>query len=537
MAETSNIDDEWEQFCQEQPVAKSLPSMIISRSGADSSLKASYEAPKVSVADADKSVVDEMEVDSSAQHSYPTATATATATSIPIPMKTPLHISTQTRLAYFHIAGVSKDKPLDLHDMFWKIPVMKYHIHRVGVLKKQMKFKCKTEEDISTLDQHIKEVEEQGTLPVTIHQMTKTGQLLASNVRVHTSTDDGNASTLMVNTYKHDIRKVSIGTCKRDIINPKKKNKSAFYNCFVLTLRLMRDEELHGRPQFYEMHVKVFNTGKVEIPGLQNSEMYMATVEYLHGLLSTITELPREMIVIDHSMTSSVLINSNFNVGYHINREKLYKILCNKYKLSCNYDACRYPGIQCQFYYDTRLEPEEQTGVQPILSKHMRMRKGIGTSATPGASAIATPTSVASSKSAPAQPSKKTAKFKKSDIIDKEEMDNYIRVSIMLFRTGSVLIVGKCEEPVLRAIHGFLCKVLDKEYHRIHTSDLHSLPGSHTPMTMVSTGMTRSTAGSNDRGSASGSDESSLMTMSTKDSTFSRKSMLAIYVKARVTKK
>ena len=49
-----------------------------------------------------------------------------------------------------------------------------------------------------------------------------------------------------------DIRKISIGTCKKDILSYRSKKKSAFYNCFVLILRVKEDDI------FKEIHVKVF---------------------------------------------------------------------------------------------------------------------------------------------------------------------------------------------------------------------------------------------------------------------------------------
>ena len=47
-----------------------------------------------------------------------------------------------------------------------------------------------------------------------------------------------------------------------DVINQRKKKKSAFYNCFVI-YRI----KINGR--FKEIHVKIFNTGKLEIPGFK----------------------------------------------------------------------------------------------------------------------------------------------------------------------------------------------------------------------------------------------------------------------------
>ena len=39
----------------------------------------------------------------------------------------------------------------------------------------------------------------------------------------------------------------------------------------------------------------------------------------------------------------------------------------------------------------------------------------------------------------------------------------------MIFRTGSILIVGHCEEPVLYLIYEFLKIILAKEYYNIKT--------------------------------------------------------------------
>ena len=44
----------------------------------------------------------------------------------------------------------------------------------------------------------------------------------------------------------------------------------------------------------------------------------------------------------------------------------------------------------------------------------------------------------------------------------------------MIFRTGSILIVGRCEEFVIREIYEFLKKILTLEYKEIceHNTDL-----------------------------------------------------------------
>jgi hypothetical protein len=109
----------------------------------------------------------------------------------------------------------------------------------------------------------------------------------------------------------------------------------------------------------------------------------------------------------------TVLINSNFNCGFYINRESLYDILKYKYNIQSIYDPCSYPGIQCKFYFNPDVDV--QNGCQ--ISK------------------------------------------------DKMELyQNVKQISFMIFRTGSVLIVGKCDENVLLLVYEFLKNILVAEY-------------------------------------------------------------------------
>ena len=64
-----------------------------------------------------------------------------------------------------------------------------------------------------------------------------------------------------------DVRKINVGLCKKDLTSYRTKRKGAFYNCFVLILRIKNKDGI-----FKEAHVKVFNTGKLEIPGIQTTE-------------------------------------------------------------------------------------------------------------------------------------------------------------------------------------------------------------------------------------------------------------------------
>ena len=285
-----------------------------------------------------------------------------------------LYISTTTIISYLNI-------PIDIYDVFWKIPIIPYGTPCTGVIKKQMKF-------ISTSQEEVEQ-----TL-----SNTDNYEFVDNHLISQVNKPNGRVK------FK-EVRKISIGICRKDIISYRCKKKGAFMNCFVVILRL----PIKGI--YKEIHVKVFNTGKLEIPGIQSSSILDDALKLLITILKPIvkTETP---IVYLKNKSETVLINSNFNCGYYVNREKLYEKLKYKYKINCVYDPCSYPGIQCEFYYNSN--EKVQTGINPdaIYDKHDK-------------------------------------------IIHK--------ISFMIFRTGSVLIVGKCSEPVLHELYKIICDILVNE--------------------------------------------------------------------------
>ena len=166
---------------------------------------------------------------------------------------------------------------------------------------------------------------------------------------------------------------------------------------------------------FKEFHIKVFNTGKLEIPGIQTDEIFE---EVLKNIIQNLQ--PHVKDKLEYLQTSdTVLINSNFNCGFYINREVLFDILKFKYNIHCIYDPCSYPGIQCKFYFNPELTV--QTGSQI------------------------------------SQEDKDNKKYKK-----------IVEVSFMIFRTGSILIVGMCNDDILFEIYEFLKLLLCTEFHKIN---------------------------------------------------------------------
>lgn len=272
------------------------------------------------------------------------------------PKCTDLKISTKSKIIYLN-------QRFDLDKLFWLVPIVDYDSETEGVIKKQMKFNFTCAEKVSEFEEKFKH-----------ERFTKCKILNQVN----------NPSGRVV--FK-DVRKVDIGYCKNDLLKPNKQSKSAFYNCFVIIFRK------HYKGVFREFHAKLFNSGKVEIPGIREDEMLEVSVNFL---IDTIQLYCSEPLYEVKDKRELVLVNSNFNCQYYLNRELLLDILKTKYKIKCNMDSCSYPGIQC--------------------------------------------------------------KYKLTDGHQEKE------VSFMIFRTGSVLIVGKCNDPQLNTIYQFLVKVFHDEY-------------------------------------------------------------------------
>ena len=292
------------------------------------------------------------------------------------PKASNIYISTKTKIAYLNT-------PIELKDVFWNIPVIPYAKPCDGVIKKQMKFNSTTQEELNFIQEKIqKEV------------------YFEEHIITHIDNPTGRIK------FK-DIRKISIGISKKDIMSYRCKKKSAFYNCFVVILRMKIGVS------FKELHVKVFNTGKLEIPGVQSEEIFELILKQVIETLQPYVTIP---LGYKENTNETVLINSNFNCGFFINREALYDILKFKYNLQSIYDPCSYPGIQCKFYYNPDVGL--QNGCQ-ISEENKHLYKNIS------------------------------------------------EVSFMIFRTGSVLIVGKCDENVLVTIYEFLKIILTNEHKHI----------------------------------------------------------------------
>lgn len=301
-----------------------------------------------------------------------------------------LYISTTTKVLFLN-------KPVDIENIFWDISVIDYWKPCAGVIKKQMKIVNNTKEDFEKYQQKLQYIK-------------------YYNEHIIKQIDNPNARR---NKFK-DERKITVGMSKKDIMNCRGKVKNAFYNCFALILRFIYNDEFH------EIHVKIFNTGKMEIPGILNDTLLQNTRLMILSILRPI--ISQDLDFVENDQENNVLINSNFNCGFYINRESLYSILRSKYKIESAYDSCSYPGVKCKFYFnhDYSFNGELQKGIITHNDSNQTM----------------------------------------TQLNDNKK---YTEVSFMIFRTGSCLIVGNCTEKILRFVYEYIKTILQTEYYNIYT--------------------------------------------------------------------
>ena len=172
MSTTMNIDDEWENF--------------ISSNNNDIS------------SDDDYDLLDEDHLSKISNNDIVSADISMDINSL-APKANNIYISTKTKIAYLNTI-------IDLKKIFWDIPIIPYSKAANGVIKKQMKFTSIEKEELEFLQNKIKDY-----------------NYFEENIITHIDNPSGRIK------FK-DIRKISIGISKKDILTYRCKKKSAAYH-------------------------------------------------------------------------------------------------------------------------------------------------------------------------------------------------------------------------------------------------------------------------------------------------------------------
>ena len=178
---TSHIDQEWTQYLLNISQNSSFGSVDTSNRGVSSIEK---KAETVSIKEL--------------------------STDIKKPCETPvcedLYISTKTKVLYLNLE-------IDIHRIFWLLPMIENWRPVTGIIKKQMKIVSKSKEEYDEYRQKLEDIPY-----YTEHIIKQIDNPTARRIK-----------------FK-DERKITIGLSKKDIMNCRGKVKNAFYNCFAMIL-------------------------------------------------------------------------------------------------------------------------------------------------------------------------------------------------------------------------------------------------------------------------------------------------------------
>lgn len=339
----------------------------------------------------------------------------------------PLIISTKSNNAKLN--GQSGD--MDVWSMFWALNVIPYITRGEGVIKKQIKIQCKSRLELEELNQRL-----EGVLSHTItkEQGTNTEEHDKCCFSPHCRKANQSASTSCYSPACRRrahlpfnyIAKLCIGISSKDVKAHRVKEKNAFFNSFTMVLRVKY------KSSFKEIVIKVFNKNVLSLPGMLDDELLnnsLALIDQVLGDASVIVNPNRPRLAHIPGSISDVMVNSNFWCGFGLDRDKVVNLMREQCKLETSYDPSTYPGVICRFY-EARGEGVGKAlpGVCPCAKSCSTLRIG---------------------------DKRKTAKNK-----EPESPNACVKLTFMLFRTGSVLIVGRCDRSLLQKIHNHVATLL-----------------------------------------------------------------------------
>ena len=104
-----------------------------------------------------------------------------------------------------------------------------------------------------------------------------------------------------------------------------KKNRCRFYN--QSTLHLYNEKIIN---------IKLFNNGKIQLTGIKDNKCIISTLNILISELIKYKVLSKDTTILNYDV---VLINSDFDIGFKINREELYRHILS-INMFCTYEPC-----------------------------------------------------------------------------------------------------------------------------------------------------------------------------------------------------
>jgi TATA-box binding protein (TBP) (component of TFIID and TFIIIB) len=147
------------------------------------------------------------------------------------------------------------------------------------------------------------------------------------------------------------------GMCTDDILHNTAKEKKIFQNQSSLVFRLQLDDT----PRFKEVNIKIFKNGGFQMTGISSEETgRKALTRFLQqnsgpGLWTTGTPHIQQFNI--------QLINSDFTINKDIRRDRLYRVLVEKYGIQCSFNPMTYQAVKAEYFWNTTLPKDAPRGI------------------------------------------------------------------------------------------------------------------------------------------------------------------------------
>lgn len=103
------------------------------------------------------------------------------------------------------------------------------------------------------------------------------------------------------------------------------------------------------------VNTKVFLNGGVQMTGLKTVAQGPKVLEMLAAMLRNVDGAVEQPEMIRASDYSVCLINSDFDIGFRVKRDKLVRCMAIHHpRVLCSYEPCIYPGVKIKFMWSER---------------------------------------------------------------------------------------------------------------------------------------------------------------------------------------
>jgi TATA-box binding protein (TBP) (component of TFIID and TFIIIB) len=156
------------------------------------------------------------------------------------------------------------------------------------------------------------------------------------------------------------------GQCMEDILHVSTKEKKRFFNQSSLVFRLARPDgswketgkagdlaSSCSATSFKEINIKLFKNGGFQMTGISSEEMARAALTQFIALHRNRGVWPGDEAAKARIAKFDIcMMNSDYNVGKAIRRDRLYKILVEEYGLWSTYEPTIYQGVNTKFFWN-----------------------------------------------------------------------------------------------------------------------------------------------------------------------------------------